>query len=100
MVVSRGLPPEVISRITRQNFGRFRLAYERGLKRDPKLEGQLVVRFTIGRDGSVLQVDDGGSTLADPAVVRDVLNAFALVSYPSPEDGPVTVTFALTFAPS
>jgi hypothetical protein len=101
MVVSRGLPPAVISRITRQSLGRFRLAYERGLKRDPKLEGEVVVRLTIGRDGSVLQVDDGGSTLADPAVVRDVLNAFVLLSYPSPDgDAPVTVTLPLRFSPS
>ena len=101
MMVSRGLPPEVISRITRQNLGRFRRAYEQGLKRDPKLEGEVVVRFTIGRDGSVLQVVDDGSTLADPAVVRDVLNAFVPLSFPSPQPNePVTVTLPLVFAPS
>jgi len=100
MVVSRGLPPEVVSRITRQNFGRFRLAYERGLKRDPTLEGEVIVRFTIGPDGAVVQAADDGSTLADSAVVLDVVQSFSALAYPAPTGGAVTVTLPLRFAPS
>src|SRR4029079_11875655 len=32
------LPPEVIQRIVRQNFGRFRLCYENGLRNNPNLQ--------------------------------------------------------------
>src|SRR5687767_8833631 len=41
------LPPEVIQRIVRQNFGRFRLCYETELKKQPELTGKVEVTFTI-----------------------------------------------------
>ncbi len=50
------LPPEVIQRIVRQNFGRFRLCYENGLRNNPNLQGRVSVRFVIGRDGAVSNV--------------------------------------------
>ena len=53
--VSGRLPPEVIQRIVRQNFGRFRLCYENGLRNNPNLQGRVSVRFVIGRDGAVSQ---------------------------------------------
>ena len=37
--VNGRLPPEVIQRIVRQNFGRFRLCYENGLRNNPNLAG-------------------------------------------------------------
>ena len=40
-VVSGRLPPEVIQRIVRQNYGRFRMCYEQGLARNPNLEGRV-----------------------------------------------------------
>lgn len=96
---SGGIPIEVILRITRQNFGRFRLAYERGLKGNPSLAGRVVVRFTIGPDGSVLQAADQGSSLPDAAVIHDVVRSFMNLSFPTPEHGSVIVTFPLDLAP-
>ena len=43
--VNGRLPPEVIQRIVRQNFGRFRLCYEDGLKSNPELAGRVTVKF-------------------------------------------------------
>ena len=54
--VNGRLPPEVIQRIVRQNFGRFRLCYENGLRNNPNLQGRVSVRFVIGRDGAVSNV--------------------------------------------
>jgi pyruvate/2-oxoglutarate dehydrogenase complex dihydrolipoamide acyltransferase (E2) component len=97
--VSGRLPPEVIQRIVRQNFGRFRQCYENGLKRDPKLEGKVSVRFVIGRDGAVGAVSDLGSDLPDPAVKKCILAGFSGLSFPQPEGGIVTVVYPLTFNP-
>src|SRR5512134_4145600 len=63
--VSGRLPPEVIQRIVRQNFGRFRLCYENGLRSNPDLKGRVAVRFLIGGDGLVGTAGDGGSDLPD-----------------------------------
>jgi hypothetical protein len=100
MMVTDGLPPDVIKRIARQQFGRFRVAYNAGLRKDPKLAGSVVVQFTIGRDGSVLSASDHGSSLPDAAVVHDVVGAFMTMAFPTPADGPVVVTFPIDFTPS
>lgn len=97
--VSGRLPPEVIQRIVRQNFGRFRMCYEQGLGRNPNLEGRVSVRFVIGRDGAVSNVANGGSDLPDSGVVSCVVSAFYGLSFPQPEGGIVTVVYPIMLAP-
>ncbi|MFO7179921.1 MAG: AgmX/PglI C-terminal domain-containing protein [Pseudomonadota bacterium] len=97
--VSGRLPPEVIQRIVRQNFGRFRMCYEQGLGRNPNLQGRVSARFVIGRDGSVSNVSNGGSDLPDSAVVSCVLSAFYGLSFPQPEGGIVTVVYPIMLSP-
>jgi hypothetical protein len=97
--VSGRLPPEVIQRIVRQNYGRFRMCYEQGLTRNPNLEGRVSVRFVIGRDGAVSNVANGGSDLPDSGVVQCVVRAYYGLSFPQPEGGIVTVVYPIMFAP-
>ena len=97
--VSGRLPPEVIQRIVRQNFGRFRACYEAGLAKDPGLKGKVSVRFVIGKDGAVGSVSDAGSDLPDPATKKCLLAAFSGLSFPQPEGGIVTVVYPLVFNP-
>ncbi len=97
--VSGRLPPEVIQRIVRQNYGRFRLCYEQGLARNPNLEGRVQVRFVIGRDGSVSNVGNGGSDIPDSAVVQCVIRNYYGLSFPQPEGGIVTVVYPIMFSP-
>jgi hypothetical protein len=97
--VNGRLPPEVIQRIVRQNFGRFRLCYENGLRNNPNLQGRVSVRFVIGRDGAVSNVGNGGSDMPDSAVVSCTVRAFYGLSFPQPEGGIVTVTYPIIFTP-
>lgn len=97
--VNGRLPPEVIQRIVRQNYGRFRLCYENGLRNNPNLQGRVAVRFVIGRDGSVSNVANGGSDLPDPSVVQCVVRAYYGLSFPQPEGGIVTVVYPIMFSP-
>lgn len=97
--VNGRLPPEVIQRIVRQNYGRFRLCYENGLRNNPNLQGRVAVRFVIGRDGSVSNVANGGSDLPDPSVVQCVIRAYYGLSFPQPEGGIVTVVYPIMFSP-
>ncbi|TKD10103.1 AgmX/PglI C-terminal domain-containing protein [Polyangium fumosum] len=96
--VSGRLPPAVIQRIVRQNFGRFRFCYEQGLKSSPNLTGRVVARFVIGRNGSVVNVGNGGSDLPNAEVVSCVLSGFRGLSFPEPEGGVVTVTYPIMFS--
>jgi hypothetical protein len=58
--VTGRLPPEVIQRIVREHFPDYRHCYNDGLQRDPMLQGKVVVRFVIKRDGSISGVEMGG----------------------------------------
>ncbi|AKU96916.1 putative abductin-like protein [Labilithrix luteola] len=93
------LPPEVIQRIVRQNFGRFRLCYEAGLRQNPSLSGRVSTSFVIARDGSVSQSQDSGSDLPDQNVVSCIVRSFQNLSFPAPEGGIATVTYPIVLAP-
>ncbi len=97
--VNGRLPPEVIQRIVRQNFGRFRLCYENGLRTNPGLTGRVAVKFVIDRSGAVSTAQDGGSELSDKSVVSCVVRGFGNLSFPQPEGGIVTVVYPITFSP-
>jgi hypothetical protein len=97
--VNGKLPPEVIQRIARQNFGRFRLCYENGLRTNPNLAGRVQVKFVIGRDGSVSSSGDGGSDMPDSNVVSCVVRGFGNLSFPQPEGGIVTVVYPIIMNP-
>jgi hypothetical protein len=97
--VNGRLPPEVIQRTVRLNFGRFRLCYENGMRANPNLEGRVSVRFIIDRSGAVAMAADGGSDLPDRGVVQCVVRGFGNLSFPSPEGGVVTVVYPLLFNP-
>ena len=93
------LPPEVIQRVVRQNFGRFRHCYDQALSRNPNLQGRVAARFVIDRSGAVANVSNGGSDLPDSTVVSCVLGAFYGLSFPAPEGGIVTVVYPIAFSP-
>ena len=97
-VLSGRLPSDVIQRIVRQNFGRFRSCYEIGLRGNPNLEGRVVARFVIGRDGAVSNVSAGGD-LPDATVKSCVASAFYGLSFPSPDGGIVTVSYPIMLTP-
>jgi hypothetical protein len=97
--VNGHLPPEVVQRIVRQNYGRFRQCYETGLRGNPNLTGRVTARFVIGRSGSVTNVQNGGSDLPDSGVVSCVVSAFYGLSFPTPEAGIVTVSYPIMFSP-
>ena len=97
--VTGRLPPEVIQRIVRQNFGRFRVCYENGLRNNPNLQGRVSTRFEIRKDGDVGSVSNGGSDMPDSTVVRCVARSFYGISFPQPEGGAVTVVAPIMFSP-
>jgi tetratricopeptide (TPR) repeat protein len=97
--VNGRLPPEVIQRIVRQNFGRFRLCYEKGLRTNPILSGRIATKFVIDRSGAVSTAQDNGSDLPDSGVVSCVVRAFGNLAFPQPEGGIVSVVYPVTFSP-
>jgi len=98
-VVNGHIPAEVIQRVVRNNFGRFRNCYMNGLRDNPNLEGRVVTRFTVDRQGMVSSAQDGGSALPNSAVVQCVIKAFYSLSFPEHDGGIVTVVYPLALQP-
>jgi len=96
--VSGRLPPEVINRIVRHNFGRFRLCYQAALSREPKLEAKLATTFVIDVSGAVRAATSTGDT-SDKVLLSCVQHTFYGLSFPQPEGGTVKVTYRFELAP-
>jgi len=99
ITVSGWLEPAKVRAVVGGNTARFRMCYEQGLARSSTLAGRVSVRFVIGRDGTVSNVSDSGSDLADESVKSCVLRAFYGLNFPVPENGIVTVVYPLIFRP-
>jgi hypothetical protein len=97
--VNGRVPPEVIQRIVRQNFGRFRACYQDALRTRPTLQGRVSIRFVIDRTGGVATAADGGSDVGDPSLVACVARAFEALAFPQPDGGMVTVVYPIQFSP-
>jgi len=97
--VNGRIAPEVVQTIVRGGFGGMQRCYDEGLRRNAGLQGRVVTRFVIDRDGRVVAAVDGGSDIADPRVVECVVNAFAGLRFPPPEGGIVTVVYPIQFKP-
>jgi hypothetical protein len=98
-LVSAGIPPELVHRAVRRGLRDFRACYEDGLRNNPNLQGKVTARLSIGRDGTVASVANGGSDMPDGGVVACVITAFRELSFPAPEGSVVTVTAPILFSP-
>ncbi|HKQ68723.1 MAG TPA: AgmX/PglI C-terminal domain-containing protein [Polyangiaceae bacterium] len=93
------IPAEVIQRVVRSNFGRFRNCYENGLRDNPSLSGRVVTRFAVDQRGAVSMAADGGSSLPSASVVQCVVRSFYSLSFPEHQGGVVTVVYPLSLQP-
>jgi len=96
-MVNGRLPPESIQRVVRQNFGRLRACYMKGLDKDPSLQGRVAVKFVIDRSGAVATAMVSESTIADESVNACVARAYMNMTFAQPEGGIVTVVYPVVF---
>ena len=98
--VAGRLPPELIQKIVRAGYGKFRVCYEHGLSRDPTLTGKVIARFVISRTGKVTNAAIGsGTTIPDHQVAVCVVTAFYGLEFPEPDGGIVTVVYPIMLSP-
>lgn len=100
VAVSGRLHPSVVKDVVRKRFRRLRLCYEAGLVENPALAGELGVRFTIGADGVVTNIEKTRSTLSVPRVESCIVSEFSFLEFPPPASGVVIVSYSMRFAPS
>jgi len=93
------IPPVVIQRIVRREFGRFKLCYENGLRKDRTIAGKVATKFVIDGTGHVATAEEAGSDSTLPEDVRAcIVDSFRNLEFPMPEGGIVTVVYPLIFS--
>ncbi|HEX2734361.1 MAG TPA: VIT domain-containing protein [Polyangiaceae bacterium] len=95
--VNGNLPREVVQRIVRQNYGRFRLCYEQALQSDPNAGGTIELRFRIDSEGAIGSIKPSRVTGLNAAMIACTERGFESLSFPMPEGGSVAVLYAITF---
>ena len=102
IVTSNGsLDKDIIRRIVRRHLNEVKYCYELGLAKQPKLDGRVVVKFTISGTGQVLASFIQSSTLGATAVEMCVVNAVKRWEFPAPEKGGLAfVSYPFQFSPA
>jgi len=90
---------EVIRRVVLDHKAALRACYERGLLREPKLQGTNRVRAVIGERGRVQSVMKRASNLDDGDVDDCVMAVFQKMEFPPRKGGIVVVEYPVAFRP-
>ncbi len=93
------MSPAVIAKVLSQHVSAFQYCYNKALKSNPRLSGELKVKFVILGDGSVSNNNMGfsGNTSRDPNLTSCVRRVFSRIRFPSPKGGEVIVNYPLNF---
>jgi hypothetical protein len=98
--VAGALPHDSVRRVVERQAGRFRVCYERGLRLDPALRGDVHVAMVIGSHGKIVSLIHAGSDLPDATVVGCVLRAFGDPPFPIVEEGVVQASLLMEMVPA
>jgi hypothetical protein len=74
--------------------------YNRELRKDPTLRGQIVVRLTIEPDGSVSMCVLQSSDMEAPALAAQVVDRVLTISFGAKEVDALTIVYPIDFLPS
>jgi hypothetical protein len=95
--VSGPLEAGTVVREVRARMGVIKSCYERGLQRDPKLTGRLVLRWTITAAGAVEALAVESNTVAAPEVTSCLTDVVTRWRFPGSTSGPTVVAFPFSF---
>lgn len=91
---------EEITIIMDRNKGSIYAVYNRELRRNPGLQGRVVLEITIAPSGRVTKVKILSSELKDKKLERKLLSRIKLFNFGAKKVDTVTVTYPLEFFPS
>ena len=88
-----------VARVVNKRLGAIKGCYERGLKRNPGLQGKITIRFTISGSGRVTTARATLNQL-NPEVGACITGAFKRFRFPPPDGGEVTFEYPFLFTPA
>jgi TonB family protein len=89
---------EEIRRVVMAHVNDVKHCYDQGLKRQPGLEGRVVLKFLIGKTGTVIGVTVPQTTLNDRQVEQCMVGAATKWTFPKPKgEGDVSFVYPFIF---
>lgn len=90
---------EAVRQTIRKSITSFKNCYDEGVKKNPSLEGKVVVEWDIGTEGSVKTAAIKSSTLNDDAVHKCMIDNIMVLKFPAPLDGmTANIVYPFVFA--
>lgn len=74
--------------------------YNRALRKDPSLQGKLVLRLTISPSGKISKIDLVSSELGDPELERKLVQRIKMFNFGAKAVDAVTITYPIDFLPA
>ncbi|MCW8911208.1 MAG: TonB family protein [Gammaproteobacteria bacterium] len=91
---------EEIERIFQKNKGAIFGLYNRALRKDPGLQGKVVLELTIAPDGSVIKCRIISSELNNPKLEKRLIARVKLFKFAAKDVSQTTITYPVDFLPS
>ncbi len=91
---------EEVERVFQKNKGSIFSIYNRALRKNPSLEGKLVVELTIAPNGNVIKVKIISSELGDKKLERKLVLKIKQFKFTNAKVSQVTVSYPIDFLPS
>jgi len=91
---------EEVERVFQKNKGAIFSIYNRALRKNPSLEGKLVVELTIAPNGSVISVKIISSELGDEKLERKLALKIKKFKFANADVPKITVSYPIDFLPS
>jgi protein TonB len=89
-----------IELVFQKNKGAIFSIYNRALRKDPTLQGKVVLELTISPGGQVIKCQIVSSELNDPTLERKLVSRVTLFKFAAKEVSEVTITYPIDFLPS
>lgn len=97
--VTGALDRETVRKVVRQHRREMKYCYEKELQKNPSLQGQVTVEFTISGNGEVMAAIVTESTLGTAAVEQCMQQKIRNWTFPNPKRGKmVKVTYPFNFS--
>lgn len=98
--VRGSLGQELIRRIIRRHINEVKFCYERELNRNARLQGRVIIQFTIGGNGTVMATLVQSSTLDNSAVEQCIAGAVRRWEFPKVQGAIAVVTSPFVLKPA
>lgn len=82
-----------VESVFRRRMSAIRVCYERSLKVNPDVQGKVTIRFTIGRAGTITDIQVTENTTGDPSIGTCIAQKVRTWRFSPPDEGEVTFSY-------